>query len=268
MPNKKKPDKLPDMIAMAAGLKPLPRATKSRKRKEPDTFESFERSVFGDTPKRGAKTAQPKLTFSQRQARSHVKMSIEHNVGPTAAFKQWKQAGGAIRKQAFFDLYAQIEQPQKLAALNAVNRAAKKKAVPIEAWAEYVRKSGNKIRSSTFNEMYQRAKVKPLKKYAEVREYHVENVRHDRRPNLSRLPDSGPMFSKDFYFVAELRCTNTETNKDFVRHITVSTNKLMTPDEVEAQAREAFYKNRKGTKATINSVVVIKARKAALPATV
>ena len=231
------------------------------------SFTDFETRVWGrTTPKAAPKVKRP---YSQRQSAAYIKEALRKNVSPTKALNELKANGQGIRREAFFAMYNEVERGEKLKAINSANRAAKAQAkgVPtIDSWDAYTKRTGNHIRFSTYSQMVTQAKHKRLKRYQlEKPEYRMSNVRRDRLPNVDKIPEASAMFGRAFWFLCVLHCTNTDSNKHFTLPMTVSTDHLMTPDEIEIEAREAFYHTRESTHVVVNSVTIASAHKGFMP---
>jgi hypothetical protein len=73
---------------------------------------------------------------------------------------------------------------------------------------------------------------------------HVQNIRRDRRPDVNRLAIARTPILRNYSFDMKLTVRNRVTGIVSDRYVTVRTDNLLTPDELDFQASEMWDRGR------------------------
>ena len=71
--------------------------------------------------------------------------------------------------------------------------------------------------------------------------YHVRNIRKDFMPDPDRLPHAITNIRRDYSFNVRLNIRDGESGERFTRNITVTSDRNMTLNDIEAEAESAYY---------------------------
>lgn len=87
-------------------------------------------------------------------------------------------------------------------------------------------------------------------------------LRQDARPDPSRLPEALTTIRRQYSFTVEVRGTLISTGEDFVQHVTVTSDSLLTRAEMEEAAVEAVDQGQERYGIKVSSALPIKGIKA------
>lgn len=69
---------------------------------------------------------------------------------------------------------------------------------------------------------------------------HIRNIRRDRLPDPARLPRARTRILSNFSFVVEVRGIDSDTGLATTRRLTIRSDRLLTPREIEEEALNAI----------------------------
>lgn len=91
--------------------------------------------------------------------------------------------------------------------------------------------------------------------------YHIRSVRKTHLPNVDRLPHAITNIRREYSFNVRLNVRDGQTGDIMHRNITVTTDRLMTVGDIEAEAEAAYTSNPKYKKNEIIDISVVEAKR-------
>ena len=91
--------------------------------------------------------------------------------------------------------------------------------------------------------------------------YHIRSVRKTHLPNVDRLPHAITNIRREYSFNVRLNVRDGQTGDIMRRNITVSTDRLMTVGDIEAEAEAAYRSNTAYNQNEIIDIVVVEAKR-------
>jgi len=91
--------------------------------------------------------------------------------------------------------------------------------------------------------------------------YHIRSVRKTHLPNVDRLPHAITNIRREYSFNVRLNLRDGQTGEIMHRNITVSTDRLMTVGDIEAEAEAAYRTNSTYDKNEIIDIAVVEAKR-------
>lgn len=93
---------------------------------------------------------------------------------------------------------------------------------------------------------------------------HIRNIRRDRLPDPARLPRAQTHILSNYSFVVEVRGIDSDTGLASTRNLTIRSDRLLTPEQIEGEAFDAIDEAQAGTTSDVpfepSEVVVISGR--------
>lgn len=94
---------------------------------------------------------------------------------------------------------------------------------------------------------------------------HIRNIRRDRLPDPARLPRAQTRILSNFSFVVDVRGIDSDTGLAATRQLTIRSDRLLTPAEIEEAALDAIDEAQEGTTSDVpfepDQVVVVSGRR-------
>lgn len=94
---------------------------------------------------------------------------------------------------------------------------------------------------------------------------HIRNIRRDRLPDPARMPRAQTHILSDYSFVVEVRGVDPSTGLASTRNLTVRSDRLLTPAEIESEARSAIDEAQSDTTSDVpfevDQIVVVSGRR-------
>lgn len=91
--------------------------------------------------------------------------------------------------------------------------------------------------------------------------YHVRNIRKDYLPDPERLPHAITNIRRDYSFNTRLDIRDGETGEMITRNITVTSDRLMSVSDIEAEAEDAYNDDPAYGDNEIVSITVVEAKR-------